>query len=118
MSLRVDIKNALKAGVPSVQGRVYPLIMPQDTKKAAIVYAVVNDYGNTGLCGVVATSDITIQVDVYGKTYAESITAMDEAVAALRAGFNVANLSTYEMYEDITLKYRQIISFTLKSYVK
>ena len=43
---------------------------------------------------------------------------MNEAIAALRAAFNVSGLSTYEMYEDITLKYRQVITFNLKSYVK
>lgn len=117
MSLRTSLRDTLVAGVPSVSNRVYPLIMPQDTQKNSIVYSIVGDLENTGLCGVKVTSDVTAQVDIFAKTYADSISLKDDAVTALRGAFYVADLTTFEMYEDITLKYRQIISFTLKSYV-
>lgn len=117
MALRQDLKAVMTAGVPLVEGRVFPLTMPQDTKKNSIVYAIVGDLENTGLCGVKVTSMVAVQVDVFAQTYGESVNIMNEAVAALHGSFNVANLSTYEMYEDITLKYRQIIDFQLKSYV-
>lgn len=116
MALREDLYTVLSQGVVAVSQRVYPLIMPQDTQKASIVYTIIGDYENASIGGTVCTEDISIQVDAYGKTYAESLQIKEQAIAALRTYFNVSGLMTVEMYEDITLKYRQIISFRLLDY--
>lgn len=116
MGLREDLKTVLTDGVPVVSGRVYPLIMPIDTKKNSIVYTIIGDVENTGLGGTKCYSNMAIQVDVYAVTYAEALQNKVSAIAALREAFNVADLSTYELYEDITVKYRQVIDFRLLSY--
>ena len=114
--LQEKLHSTLVAGVPMVAKRVYPLLMPQDTKADALVYGIQGDTEKAGLCGVAYASDIAIQIDVFAKTYAQSILIKDEVIAAIRSDFKVANVTSWEMYEDITLKYRQIISFRLLSY--
>jgi len=106
----------LKANVSLVSDRVYPLIMPQDCIKPALVYTVVNDKDNQTMSGCVTSSDIRFQVDVYGASYAEMKSVLEEVKAALYS------LDTYPMglnsrddFEEEYALHRQIIDFTLRS---
>lgn len=112
MNIRQELAAALKT-VAAVENRVYPLIMPQDTQMNSITYNSVDEADNTGLCGSVQYTDMIFQVDVFAKTYADSVNIRAAAETALRDHFIISQMGGYEMYEDITLKYRQILSFKI-----
>ena len=118
MGIREELYKALNDGLPQLDTRIFPLHMPQDTAQNSLVYVVYGDRENAGYCGVKVASDLSIQIDCYAKTYAEAASLKDNTISVLRGAFNVANLNTYEMYEDITLKYRQSIDFRLNDYDK
>jgi len=116
MGFRRDLYSALKNGVFLVSNRIYPLVMPQDTQHSAVVYTVIGDAEQAGLCGIRHSSDMEVQIDVFAKEYSDSVAIKDEVIAAIRSSFNAAGVRNYEVYEDITLKYRQIITFRVNGY--
>ena len=117
MDVRQALHKALVDGIPEVDKRVYPIIMPQDTKKNSIVYTFIGKNDMTGVCGVPAVTDNMVQIDVFAHTYAQSVELKTKVEKILRDTFTVSGLSNYEMYEDITVKYRQILDFQIKGYV-
>lgn len=115
MGVREDLYKALRDGVMGVNGRVYPLTMPQDTHKPSLVYTFLGNYDNTGICGESTMQDFLVQIDVFATTYKESSDIRGVVESVLRDNFNISQMSGYEMYENITLKYRQVLSFQMKT---
>ena len=106
----------LQAKVPSVGGRVYPLVMPQDCKKPALVYTVVNDSDNRGLDGCVGSCNTRFQVDVYAKSYLQAKDIKNEVKNALYLFDHYPEvLNSRDGYEEDRELFRQIIDFTLRN---
>ena len=113
--MRKELYKALKDGIPEVQGRVYPLIMPQDTKKNSIVYRVIGTADTTGVtCNIPVNTRWAVQIDVFAHTYQESVDIAAKVADVLRANFLAFNIMAYDDYANITVKYRQIIDCQLE----
>jgi len=114
MSARQDLFSHLSANVPLADGRVYPLMMPQDTEFPALVYAVVSDIDH----GYMLCDDgnsTRWQVDCYAESYADAVATMEETKAALYGFAKFPHdLDTQEMYEKDTGLFRQMIDFATK----
>jgi len=113
MDIRAEINKVLHAGLPDLNGRVYPIILPQDTTENAVVYRVINESENTCVEGNAYSTRCTIQIDVLCHTLSQSVDVMHKVKTLIKNNFNVNGLNTYETYEDHTLKYRQIIDFNI-----
>ncbi len=111
-----ELFTHLKDNVPLVDERVYPLIMPQDCTKPALVYAVVNDGDNHCAEGDVSSYDTRFQVDVYALSYMEAKNIKNEVKSALYAFTSYPEaLNSRDGFEEDTELFRQIIDFTLRS---
>lgn len=106
----------LKANVTLVSSRVYPLIMPQDCEKPALVYTVVNDSDNQALEGCVSSNEVRFQVDVYAESYASAKAVLTEVKSALYS-FDLypLDLSSRDGFGEDQELFRQIIDFTVRS---
>lgn len=105
----------LKDNVALVSERVYPLIMPQDCAKPALVYTVVNNADQQALSGCVSENEIRFQVDVYAESYADMKAVTTEVKSALYTFDSYPlNLSARDGFESGTELFRQIIDFTFK----
>ncbi|MFT7880711.1 MAG: DUF3168 domain-containing protein [Sulfurimonas sp.] len=105
----------LKGSVPSVNERVYPLIMPQDCEKPALVYANINSRDNQGLEGCVLSISSRIQVDVYATGYSEMKAISQEVKAALYSfGVYPNELNSHDGFEEGQELFRQIIDFYIR----
>jgi len=112
--IRIELHKALVNGVPEVGGRVYPLLMPQDTKENSIVYRIIGTNDITGVtCVNPVDTRCMVQIDVFAKTYAQSVEIMQKVKDVLRASFITFGINSYEDYANITVKYRQIIDVML-----
>ena len=113
--MRKELHKALVDNIPEVGGRVYPIIMPQDTQHKCIVYRVIGNHDTTGItCTTPISTRYAVQIDVFAKTYSESVDLMQQVADVLRANFLIFNLSSYEDFANITVKYRQIIDFQIE----
>lgn len=109
--MRKELHKKLSEGVLSVNKRVYPLIMPQDTRANSIVYRVVGTVDTSSIsCPMPLATLYMVQIDVFAHTYAQSVAIMGEVLNVLRLEFIAYNVITYEDYVDHTLKYRQVIT--------
>ncbi len=106
----------LKTNVTSVDERIYPLIMPQNCTKPALVYTVIFDGDEQTINGCVVCNNIRFQVDVYSESYAEAKTIKEEVKAALYT-FDAYPIDLYTMdgFEEEEELFRQIIDFRLRS---
>ena len=106
----------LKANVPSVSGRVYPMIMPQDCDKPAMVYTVVMDMDDQTDVGCVMANNTRFQIDVYAENYLQAKQIKNEVKSALYAfEYYPSELNTMDWFEGEFELFRQIIEFTLRS---
>ena len=113
--MRKEIHKILSDNVPEVGGRVYPLIMPQDTKHNCIVYRVIGTADAMSIsCPDPLYTKHMVQLDLFAHTYAQSVELLDKVASVLRHKFHASNLMTYEDYANITVKYRQIINVELQ----
>ncbi len=111
-----ELFTHLKNNVPLVSERIYPLIMPQDCTKPALVYTVVNDGDNKGLEGCISSYDTRFQVDVYATSYLAAKNIKNEVKSALYAFSSYPEgLNSRDGFEEDTELFRQIIDFTLRS---
>jgi len=105
----------LSTNVSLVNGRVYPLIMPQDCIKPAITYMLVNENDkqsiNNGAYGV----KYRFQIDIYDVSYASIKEIKDQVKEALYDFvYFPHDLNVIERYEKDTKLYRQTIDFNIK----
>ena len=113
--MRKELHAALVAGLPDVQGRVYPLIMPQDTKKNSVVYRMIAKHDTTGItCTIPISTRFGFQIDVFAHTYGQGVDLMDKIESILRTEFLMFTPFRYEDYQNITLKYRQVLDVQIE----
>ena len=114
--IEADLYTHLKNNVASVSGRVFPLIMPQNTTKPALVYTVVNDRDDQSVSGCVASQSVRFQIDVYANSYSESKTVLTAVKASLYTFSSYPmNLNSRDGFEEEEGFFRQIIDFTIRS---
>lgn len=117
--MRKELHKVLSDNVKSVNKRVYPLIMPQDMKENSIVYTVMSTIDQVGVnCPTPYDTDYMVQLDLFAKTYAQSVDLLNKVKEVLRANFVVNDLTSFELYENITVKYRQVIDVRLSLRIK
>ena len=113
--IETELYQHLDSNVSSVNGRISPLIMPQNTDKPALVYTVISDSDEHSLEGGSCAGVIRVQIDVYAKTYAEAKTVKDEVKAALYSfSYLPYDLITLDGFEDGQELSRQIIDFKIR----
>ncbi len=113
--MRAKIRQVIIDNVPEVNGRVFPMTLPQDTKLDSVVYRIIGDVGITGLsCNTPLTSRYAVQIDVLTQHYGDGVALAGKIKTALYDNFLTFNSNNYESYENITLKYRQTIDIALE----
>lgn len=110
--------SLLSNSVLSVEGRVYPLVMPQNCPKPALVYHVVNNRCESNMSGWCEQDDSStkyrVQVDVYSKHYAEQKAIANEVKTALKSfAFAVKEITSRDLFEADTELYRELIEFKI-----
>ena len=113
MNIEEKIYTALSDEVTLVNGRVYPLTMPQDTQRDAVVYQVLSGFDIDCVVGDTYANEVQVQVDVYAKAYGDSLKIKDQVRSAMKNNFTVRNFLYVNIYEPITLKYRQACSMSV-----
>lgn len=111
--IEADLYSHLLTEVPLVNERVYPLVMPQDCKKPALVYSVPAETDKQSLNSSSAY-DVRhrFQIDVYGESYLEVKTIKEQVKAALYSFSSYPhNLSVFEGHEPKTKLFRQTLDF-------
>ncbi len=99
-----------------VNGRIYPMLMPQGVKMPAVVYTVVN---NRELQSINHREphglDVRIQVDCYSPKFSESLEvkeALREAMHAFK--YKAHDFNSRTLYEEDVKLHRQLIEFNIK----
>jgi len=115
IEIREKLYDVLSA-IPTLADNVFPLAMPQDTKTNSVCYSFVSNRDTTGVtCNIPVTSKYLVQIDIFANTYAQSVALLDAVKTALRENFIASNVTSFETYENITIKYRQILTIQLEN---
>lgn len=111
-----DLVSHLSTEVATLIGeRVYPLVMPQDCVKPALVYTVVNDLDNQGINGGSTGFSMRIQIDCYAESYTKAKELKNAVKIALYSFEHYPHdLNNRDIYEETTKLHRQLIDFKLK----
>ena len=109
-----EIYNHLKDNVPSLNGRIYPKLMPQDCIKPVAVYGVVSD-GDIETLGCVVGSSVRFQIDIYAQSYADVKAIKQEVKTALYSfAYKPQDMLSQDSYEYETKLHREMIDFKVK----
>ena len=112
-----SLYSLLSNSVLSVEGRVYPLIMPQNCPKPALVYHVINKRDESSMSGWCEEDESTkyrVQLDVYSEHYAEQKAIAKEVKTALKSfEFGVKEITSRDLFEADTELYRELIEFKI-----
>lgn len=110
-----EIYEHIRDNVASVNGRIYPQIMPQNCEKPAVVYTIVYDGDEQSISGCVPTQETRIQIDIYAGSYLEAISIKDEVKAALYTfAYYPYGLNSMDGFEEDQELSRQIIDFKVR----
>ena len=112
-SIETELYTALKQGLPQIEDRIYPLVMPQDTKHDAVTFSFFSKRPRGSLGGCTWGEDSNVQIDIFCKDYIDSVKLSDEVIKVLKDSFTVSNLSTMDVFAKHTLKFRRIIDFKI-----
>jgi len=108
-----DLYYKLIDYVVEVEERVYPVVMPQNCEKPAIVYTIVSDVDEQGVNGCIAGGDVRVQIDVYAYGYLE-VKELRDLVKEAIIPLGPVDIDVRDDYEDDTKLFRQIIDFKLR----
>ena len=111
--IEADLKTVLDAGFPELNGRVYPMVMPQDTEENSLTYRFLSQSEDTCMEGDVYDKRRHVQIDVWAKTYLEAVNMSETLSTVLHADFKISGLFVVDIYEDYTLRYRRVVDFRL-----
>ncbi len=113
-----SLYSLLSSTVLSVDGRVYPLIMPQNCPKPALVYHVINKRDESSMSGWCDQEDSStkyrVQIDVYSEHYSKQKAIAQEVKTALKSfKFGVKEITSRDLFEADTELYRELIEFKI-----
>lgn len=112
----IELYEHIKTNVPSINNRIYPMIMPQNTTKPAMVYTVINDNDKQTISGCVSTTETLFQLDIYAESYSQAKTILAEVKSALYTFDKYpSGLNSRDNYEEDTQLFRQLIQFTIRN---
>lgn len=113
--IEMDLFSHLSTNVTQVAGRVYPLVMPQDSPVPSIVFTIANAQDRQSISDGRYGFEMRVQIDVYTKSY-ESAKEIRDAVQSAMYGFThyPHGFSARDLYESETKLFRQLIEFYLK----
>ncbi|GHD59504.1 DUF3168 domain-containing protein [Jeongeupia chitinilytica] len=95
---------------PLFEGRVYPLLAPQDTPRPNLVYQVISDTPNTVLAGRTNTHHLRLQLSIWTDDYLSGKQFAKQAIEALeQAGLRPVIQSIVDDLESATRLCRQIV---------
>ncbi len=101
------IYKALSEGVTSVEGRVFPLFVPQGELFPAIVYTVIADNERKGLsCST--HQDCRLQLDIYDKSF-EDVKKIEEVVKGIMDSFYLTEYSSQSGFDQESNLFRVIL---------
>jgi len=109
--------NHIADNSPLLQGRLYPNIIPQNTKMPAAVYTVINNRDDQcTTTGQAYKSVQRFQIDIYAKTYKEVQQITTEVKNSLysfnNTPFDISNRDGFETDSEL---FRQIIEFKIRN---
>lgn len=97
-----------------VNGRVYPIVAPQNVVKPYITYRVVSGLKLQCMSGQIYQGSYRMQLDCFSTTYS-NVKAISEAVKSALIGFlDSNNIDIIDDYDDESQLFRQIIDFNIK----
>ncbi|MBD3838833.1 MAG: hypothetical protein IE878_00405 [Epsilonproteobacteria bacterium] len=101
------IFEALNEGVESVEGRVFPLYIPQNEQFPALVYTVVTDNIQKGLsCST--HHYCRLQIDIYDNQF-ENVKKIEEVVKRVMDSFNLIEYSSQHEFDHESRVFRVIL---------
>lgn len=111
----MELFSHLSTNVPLVDERVYPLLMPENCAKPALVYTLISENDKQSLNSSKAYGmRQRFQIDVYGKTYSSVKMIKEQVKEALYLFSKFPHgLSVTEGYESDTKLFRQTLDFNL-----
>ncbi len=110
-----DLFSHLSTNVEQVDGRVYPLIRPQDSEVPSIVYTIIDDADKQRLNGAPYGFKQLVQVDVYADSYSMAKSIKDAVNTAIYSfEYYPYDFRSKDDYESDTKLFRQLIQFYLK----
>lgn len=113
--IEVDLVSHLLEQVTLVDGRVYPLIMPQNDLFPSVVCTVVNNQDKQRLNGLPYGETLRIQLNVYAESYKDVKEVLVAVKSALYAFTHYPyELSSKDGFESETKLHTQQIEFYLK----
>lgn len=116
MSFRTGLVTYLRAQVPSVSNRIYPLVLPNTFTPPSVVYSIVTDLAGYSHDGPIELHNPRIQIDVWSRSILEAERVADEVERAMlgyqgpmgeveyTAGWRLD--TTTDIYENDTKLYR------------
>ena len=105
----------LSTTIPLVNERVYPSVMPQDCKKPALVFTVVNDADKQGINGGSLGFIARVQIDCYSNSYLQARELKDAVKKELyNFSYYPHGLNSRYVPEPDTKLHRQLIDFNIK----
>jgi len=109
--------NYIADNTPLLQGRIYPLIIPQNTQMPAAVYTVINNRDDQcTTTGQAYKSVQRFQIDIYANTYKEVQQITTAVKSALYSFPNVPfEISNRDGFETDSELFRQIIEFKIRN---
>lgn len=95
--------------------RVYPLVLPQKAALPAVSYLRVDGVQDSNLSGNSGLEAVRVQVDCWGRTYAQAKGLADDVADAMASGFGneCVWLSDRDQYEDGAKVFRVILEFSI-----
>ena len=108
--------NHIADNTPTLQGRLYPNVVPQGSTMPSAVFTVINSRDYQGTTTGLAHKNIKrFQVDVYASTYKEIQQITTEIKSALYSFITKPfAISTQDAYSGEEELFRQIIEFKFK----
>jgi len=111
----IELVSHIISTASALEGRFYPLKMPQDPQIPGAVYTVVNERDKQ--CSTTHqpyASTLRFQIDIYAQTYSELKQITDQVKSALYSFEAIpSNINTQDLYEPESELYRQIIDFKI-----
>lgn len=99
-----------------IDGRIYPLLMPQDSAMPAVIYTVVNNRELQSINYREAYGfDIRIQIDCYSKSFSEVLSVKEAVRSAMHEfKYKAHDFNSRTLYEPEAKLHRQLIEFYIK----
>lgn len=105
--------TALSDGIPELDNRVYPLVLPQDTVSNSLTYRMLSQSEETCMGADIYGIRRHAQIDIWANSYPECVALSEKVSDVLHSNFDISGLFTVDIYEDYTLQFRRVVDFRI-----